>query len=79
MNKRQTVLRLLTPVPATLVALATLAQAPPALAQSGIQFEVPSVVDPIHTYGEPDVGINPVNNKVFVSGPGGTGQQRSLW
>ena len=36
------------------------------------------VVDPIHTNGEPDIGIDP-QGRVFVSGPTGTGTQRSTW
>jgi hypothetical protein len=36
------------------------------------------VVDPIHTNGEPDIGIDPFG-RVFVSGPTGTGTQRSVW
>src|SRR5438445_6119317 len=57
---------------------------PPVLAQSSsagsphIGFEVPAVVDPIHANGEPDIGIDPFG-KVFVSGPTGTGTQRSVW
>jgi hypothetical protein len=43
-----------------------------------IAFEVPVVVDPIHTNGEPDIAIDPFG-KVFVSGPTGTGTQRSVW
>jgi hypothetical protein len=43
-----------------------------------IAFEVPSVVDPIHTNGEPDVAVDPFG-RVFVSGPTGTGTQRSTW
>jgi len=43
-----------------------------------IGFEVPRVVDPIHTNGEPDIGIDPFG-RVFVSGPTGTGTQRSVW
>jgi len=43
-----------------------------------IGFEVPAVVDPIHTNGEPDIGIDPLG-RVFVSGPTGTGTQRSVW
>jgi len=54
----------------------------PMLAQSStsssIGFEVPAVVDPIHTNGEPDIGID-VFGRVFVSGPTGTGTQRSVW
>jgi len=45
---------------------------------SGIGFQVPTVVDPIHTNGEPDVAID-VQGRVFVSGPTGTGTQRSTW
>src|SRR5437899_554301 len=43
-----------------------------------IKFEVPAVVDPIHTNGEPDIAIDP-QGRVFVSGPTGTGTQRSVW
>jgi hypothetical protein len=45
---------------------------------SAIKFEVPAVVDPIHTNGEPDVAID-ILGRVFVSGPTGTGTQRSVW
>ncbi len=45
---------------------------------SSIGFQVPSVVDPIHTNGEPDIAIDP-QGRVFVSGPTGTGTQRSTW
>src|SRR5437667_10659070 len=47
------------------------------LAQT-IKFEVPAVVDPIHTNGEPDIAIEP-SGRIFVSGPTGTGTQRSTW
>src|SRR6267142_2536931 len=53
--------------------LPLLAQTPPP-----IRFDVPAVVDPIHTNGEPDIGIDPFG-RVFVSGPTGTGTQRSVW
>ena len=43
-----------------------------------ITFGVPYVTDPIHTYGEPDVGVDRAGD-MFVSGPAGTGTQRSLW
>jgi hypothetical protein len=43
-----------------------------------ITFQTPAVVDPIHTYGEPDVGIAP-NAGFFASGPWGTGTQHSIW
>jgi len=45
---------------------------------SSIGFQVPSVVDPIHTNGEPDIAIDP-QGRIFVSGPTGTGTQRSTW
>src|SRR5436190_1199166 len=54
-----------------------LALAGPARAAS-IGFETPAVVDPTHTFGEPDVGVDPLR-RVFVSGPTGTGTQRSVW
>src|SRR3954470_3371852 len=41
-------------------------------------FGVPRVVDPIHAYGEPDIKVAP-NGDVHVSGPQGTGVQRSIW
>src|SRR5256886_3127295 len=62
---------------AILVAAAS-ASAVPAVAAPGIAFQVPVVVDPIHTNGEPDIGIDP-QGRVFVSGPTGTGTQRSTW
>ena len=49
-----------------------------AAAVTGIGFSTPTVVDPIHTFGEPDIGIDP-QGRVFVSGPTGTGTQRSMW
>src|SRR5205807_2603503 len=62
---------------AILVAAAS-ASTVPAVAAPGIAFGVPVVVDPIHTFGEPDIGIDP-QGRVFVSGPTGTGTQRSVW
>src|SRR5437762_12209397 len=53
-------------------------QAAPSASPPSIGFETPSVVDPIHTFGEPDIGIDP-QGRVFVSGPTGTGTQRSVW
>jgi hypothetical protein len=47
-------------------------------ASSPIGFETPSIVDPIHTNGEPDLAIDP-QGRVFNSGPTGTGTQRSTW
>ena len=49
-----------------------------AAATGGISFETPSIADPIHTFGEPDIGIDS-QGRVFVSGPTGTGTQRSVW
>jgi hypothetical protein len=43
-----------------------------------ITFGVPSVMDPIHPFGEPDIGVDNLG-RTFVSGPAGTGTQRSLW
>src|SRR5947209_12450733 len=62
---------------AILIAAAS-ASTVPAVAAPGIAFGVPSVVDPIHTNGEPDIGIDP-QGRVFDSGPTGTGTQRSTW
>ena len=47
-------------------------------AAGGIAFETSSIVDPIHTFGEPDIGLDS-QGRVFVSGPTGTGTQRSVW
>jgi hypothetical protein len=71
--------------PVARVPIAATAAAP------AIGFEVPRLTDPIHTYGEPNIGIEPANNtmvtqpsdqttgRVYVSGPTGTGTQRSIW
>src|ERR671925_2404430 len=47
-------------------------------ASAAITFETPTVVDPIHTNGEPDIAVDP-QGRVFNSGPTGTGTQRSTW
>jgi hypothetical protein len=70
-------------VPAAAIILGSVASAAPAhslpvSAASSIGFETPSVVDPIHTNGEPDIAVDP-QARVFVSGPTGTGTQRSTW
>lgn len=44
-----------------------------------ITFSVPTVVDPIHPYGEPSISFNAPRNQLFASGPTGTGTQRSIW
>ena len=52
---------------------------------NAITFGVPYVTDPIHTYGEPDIGFEPAvagnadGKYAYVSGPAGTGSQRSIW
>ena len=43
-----------------------------------IAFQTPTLVDPIHTFGEPDIGVD-AHGRVFSSGPTGTGTQRSMW
>src|SRR5256885_14188823 len=63
---------------ALVLAAGASASSVPAVAAPGISFGVPVVVDPIHTNGEPDIGIDP-QGRVFVSGPTGTGTQRSTW
>src|SRR4030088_2712043 len=60
------------------VALAPVSVDVPLAASSPIGFETPSIVDPIHTNGEPDIAIDP-QGRVFNSGPTGTGTQRSTW
>ena len=62
------------------VAVAVLLVVPAATPKPGgpIGFETPSVVDPVHTFGEPTIGVDP-QGRVFVSGPTGTGTQRSAW
>src|SRR5207244_6242096 len=47
-------------------------------AAPSIGFETPTVVDPIHTNGEPDIAVDKFG-RVFDSGPTGTGTQRSTW
>src|SRR5437868_5631975 len=72
--------RLLSRWSRSLVVLAVMAAAVAARPAAGatIGFETPSVVDPIHTFGEPDVGVDS-HGRVFASGPTGTGTQRSVW
>ena len=49
-----------------------------ATAAPPLTFAVPAVTDPIHTYGEPDLALDGAG-RTFVSGPSGTGTQRSIW
>jgi hypothetical protein len=44
-----------------------------------IAFSSPTVVDPTHAYGEPDVKIAGGGLDWYDSGPWGTGTQRSIW
>jgi len=55
------------------------ASAPTPLTAAGVGFASPSVVDPVHTYGEPDVRVSALDGATYASGPWGTGTQRSLW
>jgi hypothetical protein len=50
----------------------------PSTAATTLTFGVPRIVDPIHTYGEPNIKVAPIGD-VHVSGPQGTGVQRSIW
>jgi hypothetical protein len=49
-----------------------------AATRSHVRFGSPHIVDPIHTYGEPDIVIAR-SGLTYVSGPWGTGTQRSIW
>jgi hypothetical protein len=49
------------------------------LAASRLGFSTPSPADPVHAWGEPTIGVDPAGGGVFVSGPTGTGTQRSAW
>ncbi|HET7483518.1 MAG TPA: hypothetical protein VFK89_11730, partial [Actinomycetota bacterium] len=46
---------------------------------SSVRFGSPSIVDPVHAYGEPDYRISPLDGTAYASGPWGTGTQRSVW
>src|SRR5205085_7458704 len=61
-----------------LTALAPIVGPAAGAATPAIAFGVPRIVDPIHAYGEPDIKVAP-NGDVLVSGPQGTGVQRSIW
>jgi hypothetical protein len=63
---------------ASTVAVARLPLGVITASSSAITFETPSIVDPIHTNGEPDIAVDP-QGRVFNSGPTGTGTQRSTW
>src|SRR5438477_7253318 len=73
-------MRRLAPLGVVLAAAALVVTVPAATPKPGgaIAFETPAVVDPIHTFGEPDIGIDP-QGRAYVSGPTGTGTQRSVW
>ena len=66
---------------AALAAIAALALPPQtggAATTPGITFSAPRIVDPVRTYGEPDVKTG-LDGTTYVSGPWGTGTQRSIW
>jgi hypothetical protein len=44
-----------------------------------ITFSTPTIVDPIHPFGEPTISFNDPTGEVYASGPTGTGTQRSEW
>src|SRR5438034_3597001 len=73
-------MRRLAPLGVVLAVAALVVAVPAATTKPGgaIAFETPAVVDPIHTFGEPTIGVDP-QGRVFVSGPTGTGTQRSVW
>ena len=51
-----------------------------AASSPAISFSAPSIADTVHTYGEPDIKVDPSNSsRVYTSGPWGTGTQRSIW
>jgi len=68
----------LTALTASSVALVPIPLTVELAASSSIGFGVPTIVDPIHTNGEPDIAIDP-QGRIFNSGPTGTGTQRSTW
>src|SRR5438105_4324237 len=72
------VLRMLLVVAVSTVGAVLLAGGASGSAAKPIAFSVPTVMDPIHTFGEPTIGVDPFG-RVFVSGPTGTGTQRSAW
>jgi hypothetical protein len=42
-------------------------------------FSSPTIVDPIHAYGEPNLRVAKKDGTTYASGPWGTGTQRSIW
>ena len=77
-SNRRVVVSAITAVGATALAVALTPASGATVHPGAIKFGVPRVVDPIHTYGEPDIKVAP-NGTVYVSGPQGTGVQRSIW
>src|SRR3954465_3071845 len=72
-------MRRLAPLGVVLAAAAVVpVPAAPPKPGGAIAFETPAVVDPIHTFGEPTIGIDP-QGRAFVSGPTGTGTRGSVW
>jgi hypothetical protein len=56
----------------------TLGSTPAKASPLGVTFGVPTLADAVHTYGEPDINFGS-GDQVMVSGPTGTGTQRSMW
>src|SRR5579884_2458626 len=80
MRERRLLVRRWVPVLAvTVAALCASSSAAARKAAPKISFSVPTVVDPIHPYGEPTISFDAPRNEVFASGPTGTGTQRSIW
>jgi hypothetical protein len=59
-------------------ALSGMTPRPAGAAAATMTFGVPTIADAIHTYGEPDINLDR-NDHIYVSGPTGTGTQRSSW
>jgi hypothetical protein len=70
--------RLLLPAACVAIVVALGSGGAAATSSAKITFSTPTVADPIHTWGEPSIGIDS-HGRVFVSGPTGTGTQRSMW
>jgi hypothetical protein len=64
----------------TVLATAAVVLSHPAVSATSpaVTFGVPRIADPIHVYGEPDIAVGPTGS-LHVSGPQGTGTQRSIW
>ena len=77
-TKHTIALSAITAIGATTLAVSLTPASGATVRPGAIKFGVPRIVDPIHVYGEPDIKVAP-NGTVYVSGPQGTGVQRSIW